>query len=100
MSVPHRLRLLDDLTAALGASAVVRDPATVARSLKDNSWLSPILSEHFALRFEVRDAQRHRVPHLLVIPCLIMTFMLGPIGLLAYTALRTWKAGTPVPDAA
>ena len=42
--------LLDELTAALGGSGVERDPATVAKSLKDNSWLSPILSEHFAQR--------------------------------------------------
>src|SRR5262249_60006234 len=42
--------LLDALTAALGAEAVVRDRDTVARYLKDNSWLSPILSEHFAQR--------------------------------------------------
>ena len=43
-----RATLLDALTAALGADAVVRDRDTVAKSLKDNSWLSPILSEHFA----------------------------------------------------
>jgi len=48
--------------------------------------------------WEVRDAARHQVPHLLVVPCLILTFMLGPIGLLGYLGLRTWKAGTPVPD--
>jgi hypothetical protein len=63
-------------------------------------WVHYLAFDLFIGAWEVRDAQRHRVPHLLVIPCLIMTFMLGPIGLLAYTALRTWKAGTPVPDAA
>ena len=47
-----RTALLDALTAALGEAAVVRDPATVSRSLKDNSWLSPILSEHFGQRRE------------------------------------------------
>ena len=45
-----RTALVDALTAVLGSTAVVRDPATVARSLKDNSWLSPILSEHFSQR--------------------------------------------------
>src|SRR5215213_11652019 len=50
MTTTNRSDLLDALTTALGAAAVVRDPATVAKSLKDNSWLSPILSEHFALR--------------------------------------------------
>jgi FAD/FMN-containing dehydrogenase len=46
----RRVALLDALVAALGGNAVQRDPAAVARSLKDNSWLSPILSEHFAQR--------------------------------------------------
>jgi FAD/FMN-containing dehydrogenase len=50
MSAADRSSLLDALASALGDSAVVRDQATVAKSLKDNSWLSPILSEHFAQR--------------------------------------------------
>ena len=40
--------------------------------------------------WEARDAQRHAIPHLLVVPCLLLTFMLGPIGLLTYWGLRTW----------
>ena len=35
--------------------------------------------------------QRNQIPHLVVIPCLVMTFMLGPIGLLFYLAIRTAK---------
>ena len=62
-------------------------------------WVHYLAFDLFIGAWEVRDAARHRVPHLLVIPCLIMTFLLGPIGLLAYVALRTWKAGTPVPEA-
>jgi FAD/FMN-containing dehydrogenase len=50
MATSSRAALLDALSAALGEAAVVRDATTVARSLKDNSWLSPILSEHFAQR--------------------------------------------------
>jgi hypothetical protein len=38
--------------------------------------------------WEVRDAQRLGIHHLLVIPCLVFTFMLGPVGLLAYLLLR------------
>lgn len=63
-------------------------------------WVHYLSFDLFIGAWEVRDARRHGVPHLLVIPCLLMTFMLGPIGLLAYAALRTWKAGTPVPDTA
>lgn len=38
--------------------------------------------------WESRDAQRCGVPHLLLLPCLVATFMLGPLGLLLYSALR------------
>ena len=38
--------------------------------------------------WESRDAQRRGVPHLLLLPCLVATFMLGPLGLLLYAAVR------------
>jgi len=38
--------------------------------------------------WEVRDAQRLRVPHGYVIPCLFITFLAGPVGLLMYFAVR------------
>ena len=38
--------------------------------------------------WEVRDARRRGVPHWAVLPCLALTFMLGPVGLLAYLAAR------------
>jgi hypothetical protein len=38
--------------------------------------------------WEVRDAGKLGVPHLLVIPCLGLTFLFGPVGLLAYFILR------------
>lgn len=63
-------------------------------------WVHYLAFDLFIGSWEVRDAARHQVPHLLVIPCLILTFLLGPIGLLVYMGVRTWKAGTPVPDAA
>jgi hypothetical protein len=57
-------------------------------------WVHYLAFDLFIGAWEVRDAQRHRVAHAFVIPCLVLTFMLGPIGLLAYLALRTWRAGT------
>lgn len=38
--------------------------------------------------WEVRDAQEHGIPHLLVVPCLVLTLMFGPVGWLAYRGLR------------
>jgi len=38
--------------------------------------------------WEARDAQRRGVPHLLVVPALVLTFLLGPAGLLLYLGIR------------
>jgi hypothetical protein len=54
-------------------------------------WLHYLAFDLFIGAWESRDAQRNGIPHLVVIPCLIMTFMLGPIGLLFYFAIRTAK---------
>lgn len=60
-------------------------------------WVHYLAFDLFIGSWEVRDAQRHRVPHLVVVPCLILTFLFGPIGLLAYLLLRAWRAGSVVP---
>ena len=36
----------------------------------------------------VLDAQQHKVPHLLCVPCLLLTMLAGPMGFLAYYILR------------
>ncbi|MDZ4858168.1 MAG: ABA4-like family protein [Candidatus Hydrogenedentes bacterium] len=51
-------------------------------------WIHYLAFDLFIGSWEVRDAQRLGIHHLLVIPCLFLTFMLGPIGLLAYFVLR------------
>ncbi|SDY33865.1 ABA4-like family protein [Hymenobacter psychrophilus] len=38
--------------------------------------------------WESLDARRRGVPHALLVPCLLLTFMLGPVGLLLYAGLR------------
>lgn len=57
-------------------------------------WLHYLAFDLFVGAWEVRDAERHGVPHLFVIPCLLLTFLFGPIGLLAYMAGRARWAGT------
>jgi len=39
--------------------------------------------------WEVRDAQARGVPHALVVPCLLLTFMFGPAGWLLYQVIRS-----------
>ena len=61
------------------------------RELLLAGWIHYLCFDLFIGAWEVRDSQRHGIPHLVVIPCLLMTFMLGPIGLLFYFLIRTSK---------
>ena len=38
--------------------------------------------------WEVRDSSARGVPHVMVLPCLLLTFLLGPAGWLLYLVLR------------
>ena len=51
-------------------------------------WVHYLAFDLFIGAWETRDAMARRVPRLLLAPCLLMTFMLGPIGLLCYHAVR------------
>lgn len=39
-----------------------------------------------------KNSLKYGINHWIVIPCLVLTFMLGPIGLLVYLLVRTAKA--------
>jgi hypothetical protein len=51
-------------------------------------WIHYLAFDLFVGAWEVRDAQRVGVHHLLVVPCLVLTFLFGPAGLLLYFLLR------------
>ena len=55
-------------------------------------WIHYLAFDLFIGSWEVRDSERLGIPHLAVVPCLVLTFLLGPIGLLMYLGLRmVWK---------
>jgi hypothetical protein len=60
------------------------------RALFENPWMLLAGWTHYLAfdlfigGWEVRDAQRRGIPHLLVVPSLILTFLFGPAGLLLY----------------
>jgi hypothetical protein len=54
-------------------------------------WIHYLAFDLFIGSWEVRDARRNGIAHWMVIPCLILTFMLGPAGLLLYLILRLAK---------
>ncbi len=51
-------------------------------------WIHYLAFDLFVGSWEVRDSQRLGISHWLVIPCLILTFLFPPAGLLVYFALR------------
>jgi hypothetical protein len=51
-------------------------------------WVHYLAFDLFVGSWEVRDSQRLGISHWLVIPCLILTFLFGPVGLLVYFVLR------------
>lgn len=51
-------------------------------------WIHYLAFDLFIGCWEVLDAQQRRVSHWLVVPCLFLTFMLGPAGLLLYLGVR------------
>jgi hypothetical protein len=58
------------------------------RGLLLAGWVHYLAFDLFIGAWETRDAMARRVPRLLLAPCLVMTFMLGPIGLLGYHLVR------------
>ena len=76
-----------------GASGGFSSLAGVARLFENRwlllaGWVHYLAFDLFIGAWETRDAMARGVPRLLLVPCLFMTFMLGPIGLLCYHVLR------------
>jgi len=51
-------------------------------------WIHYLAFDLFVGSWEVKDSQSRGISHWFVIPCLILTFLLGPIGFLLYHILR------------
>jgi hypothetical protein len=82
------------LAATLGRTDGGFSSLAGVRALFDNpwallaGWTHYLAFDLFIGGWEVRDAQRRGVPHLLVVPALVLTFLVGPAGLLFYLAIR------------
>lgn len=51
-------------------------------------WIHYLAFDLFIGSWELRDARRQGIGHLWLVPCLLLTFLLGPVGLLLYLTLR------------
>jgi hypothetical protein len=54
-------------------------------------WVHYLAFDLFIGGWELRDSQQRGVPHLLMVPVLVLTFLLGPAGLLLYLAIRATR---------
>jgi Domain of unknown function (DUF4281) len=52
-------------------------------------WIHYLAFDLLVGCWEVRDAGERGIPHLLVLPCLALTFLFGPAGWLTYVAIRS-----------
>jgi hypothetical protein len=57
-------------------------------------WAHYLAFDLFIGGWQVRDAQRRRIPHLFVVPALVLTFLFGPAGLLLYLVIRRRSTDT------
>jgi hypothetical protein len=51
-------------------------------------WIHYLAFDLFVGSWEVRDAQEHGIPHPLVLPSLVLTFLFGPAGWILYLGVR------------
>lgn len=51
-------------------------------------WIHYLAFDLFVGAWIVRDAERRSVAHLWCVPCLVLTFLAGPVGLLLYFVIR------------
>jgi hypothetical protein len=62
-------------------------------------WLHYLAFDLFVGAWEVRTARDEGIPHLLVLPCLALTFLFGPVGFALFLALRAARRARPLPEA-
>ncbi len=70
-----------------GLQAAFSDPRALI-----GAWVHYLVFDLFVGAWIIRDAKRRDIPHLAVVVPAILTFVLGPFGLLLYIGLRAiWK---------
>lgn len=72
-----------DFTTLQGIMSMLSNPQAFLAG-----WVHYIIFDLFVGAWIVRDAKRREIKHLLIVPCLFFTLMLGPLGLALYLLLR------------
>jgi hypothetical protein len=66
-----------------GVCRIFTSPRTVIAC-----WLHYLVGDLFLGAWEVRDAERLRIPHVWVVPSLALTLFFGPLGLASWLVVR------------
>ena len=78
-------------SAPEGASMSSLDGVVALLSIREAAlagWIHYLVFDLFVGAWITRDAARRGIHHGFVVPCLVFTLMLGPMGLLLYSVLR------------
>ena len=90
LGVVYAVVLASNIVGAPGGFSSLQEVADLFsnRWLLLAGWVHYLAFDLFIGAWEVRDATERGVPRLLVAPCLVLTFLFGPIGLLCYHGVR------------
>jgi hypothetical protein len=56
-------------------------------------WVHYLAFDLLIGSWELDDARERGIPHLIVVPCLVLTFLFGPAGWLLYRMVRSIRRG-------
>lgn len=73
-----------DFNSLAGVAALFRDPWILLAG-----WVHYLAFDLLTGVWEARDAATRNVPHWMLVPCLLLTFLFGPAGWLLYVAVRS-----------
>jgi len=75
-----------DFQSLAGVAALFSNPWLLLAG-----WIHYLAFDMLVGTWEVRDAVSRGIPHWMVVPCLVLTFLLGPAGWLLYQGMRSYK---------
>ena len=81
-----------DFTSLAGVAALFANPWILLAG-----WIHYLAFDLLTGVWEVQDAARRSVPYWLVVPCLALTFLLGPAGWLLYRVVRLSRPEPALP---
>lgn len=79
-----------DMTSLAGLARAFSDPRVMLVG-----WAHYLALDLWTGAWEAQDAAERGVPHWALVPCLVLTFLAGPAGLLLYLAVRAFVRGRP-----